>query len=492
MRPLSTLFARLSLAFLAIILLTGGGFYAVDRFSTRMYYEELTQRLNGAIAMYVTGERQLIEKGIVNQAALELLGQQAMIINPTVEVYLLDPAGRIIAHAMPPESLRTDRVELAPVLALIAGGVKMPLHGTDPRNLARNKVFSAAEVRDQGKLQGYLYAILGGQKYDELASSIRGSYWQKVSLGAMLAIVLAAFLTGLLVFNLLTRRLTRLTRDVRRFTASGFDPDASIRSDVSQDEIGQLSEAFRRMANKICEQFEDLQETDRLRRELVSNVSHDLRTPLASMLGYVDTLLLKNGSLSTEERLYYLAITRKHTQRLEKLVGDLFELSKLDAACAQPTLERFSLAELLHDVSQEYALDAQRAGIRLRIEAPQQAAMVRADIGLMQRVLENLLRNALKFTPPGGEVTIRLQTRSGAVSVAVADTGCGIPNDELDRIFDRFYRSEQASSAGETSTGLGLAIVKRILDLHGSRITVASKPNEGTRFEFELPAAEAA
>ena len=118
--------------------------------------------------------------------------------------------------------------------------------------------------------------------------------------------------------------------------------------------------------------------------------------------------------------------------------------------------------------------------------------MVEADIGLMQRVLENLLRNALKFTPNGGEVTINLNPRPGAVCVAVRDTGCGIPDEDLDRIFDRFYQSDQNVSDPTTSTGLGLAIVKRILDLHGSRITVNSKINQGSSFEFDLPTAIAA
>jgi len=489
---MKTLFARLSVAFLAIILLSGGGFFLVDQYTTQRYYEELTQRLNGSIAMYVTGERTLIEQGEVNRESLELLAQQAMVINPTVEVYLLDTEGRIVGHTMPPESIQTDRVDLAPVRQLIEGGVDMPFHGTDPRNLERDKVFSASPVMDQGEVQGYLYAILGGQKYDELASSIRGSYVQQVSLGAMTAILLAAILIGLLVFNLLTRRLTRLTGTVQQFTASGFDPEVKIKADHSKDEIGQLSAAFRRMADKIRQQFEELKETDRLRRELVSNVSHDLRTPLASMHGYVDTLLLKNDTLSSEERRHYLEIARKHTQRLGQLIGDLFELSKLDAGSEGPHLETFSLAELLHDVSQEFTLEAERKHINLIVSAPQQATMVNADIGLMQRVLENLLRNALKFTPEGGDVTIKLEPRPGAVSVAVSDTGCGIPDKDIERIFDRFYQSEQSPGNEDSSTGLGLAIVKRILELHGSRITVSSKLDQGTRFEFDLPAAAAA
>ncbi|MEJ8568091.1 sensor histidine kinase [Elongatibacter sediminis] len=489
---MKTLFARLSVAFLALIVLAGGGFYLVDRYSTQTYYEELTQRLNSSIAMYVAGESQLIEDGVVNTGALEQLARQAMIVNPTVEVYLLDTEGRILGHTLPPESIQTERIDPEPVRRLIAGEVDMPFRGTDPRNLNRNKVFSAAEVVDSGAVQGYLYAILGGQKYDELASSIRGSYVQKISLGAIVAIVIAAFLAGLLVFSLLTRRLTRLTRDVRRFTASDFDPDTVIQTDDTDDEIGQLGSAFRRMADKIGEQFEDLKQTDRLRRELIGNVSHDLRTPLASMLGYVDTLLLKNEGLDAGERRRYLEITRKHTRHLDRLIGELFELSKLDAAAVRPSLERFSLAELLHDVSQEFELDAESRGITLTVDTGEQPAMVKADIGLMQRVLENLLRNALKFTPAGGEVRIHLAPRSGAVRVAVTDTGCGIPTEDLEHIFDRYFHARREGEHGDSSAGLGLAIVKRILDLHGSRITVTSALNQGTRFEFDLPTAAAA
>ena len=495
---MKTLFARLSAALLLVVALIGGGFFLIEQFSTRLYYEEITQRLNASIAMYVTGEMQLIENGEVNGEALTLLAQRAMIINPTVEVYLLDTQGQILAHALPPESIQTQQVALGPVNALIDGETEMPLRGTDPRNIDRQKIFSAFPVMHNEVLQGYLYAILGGQKYDELADSVRGSYVQKLSLGALVAIVLAAFLVGLLVFGLLTRRLRRLTGDVQRFTDSGFDPAMTESLGVgvspagSQDEIGQLREAFSGMANKIREQFEGLEETDRLRRELVSNVSHDLRTPLASIHGYVDTLLLKNDSLSEEERLAYLEITRKHTLRLGRLIGDLFELSKLDSTSIKPSLESFSLAELLQDVTQEFALEAEKKGIDIEVNAAAKASMVHADIGLMQRVLENLLRNAVRYTPEGGTISITLDKKPDCIAVAVADTGCGIAEHELGRIFDRFYRSEQGEEERSNSAGLGLAIVKRILDLHGSLITVSSTLNQGTRFEFDIPAQAAA
>ena len=499
---MKTLFAKLSLALLGIVVLTGSAFFLLERYSTQNYYEEITQRLNAPIAMYVTGERQLMENGVVNDDALSLLAQQAMVINPTVEIYLLDKQGKILGHAMPPDSIQTEQVNLGPVQTLIDGNAQMPLRGTDPRNPNREKVFSAHPVMHNGQLQGYLYAVLGGQKYDELADSIRGSYVQQVSLGALLAIVIAAFLVGLLVFGMMTRRLSRLTTAVRRFTDAGFDlavleaGDAAVLDEpdkpASGDEINQLRQAFGRMANKIREQFEILKETDRLRRELVTNVSHDLRTPLASMHGYVETLLIKNEALTAEERLHYLEITRKHTKRLGQLIGDLFDLSRLESHGIHPDLEYFSLAELLQDITQEFELEAQQKDITIEVQGGPDNSMVYADIGLMQRVLENLIRNALKFTPRGGEISINLDRKPGCVGVAVADTGCGIAESDLERVFDRFYRTDQGEESGSGSTGLGLAIVRKILDLHGSRITVSSVLNEGTCFEFDLPTRRAA
>ena len=477
---MNSLYTRLALALLLIMVAVGAGFYAVAEWSNRQYHEELTQRLNASIAMYVTGETTLIENGAVNREALARLAERAMVINPSVEVYLLNRQGEILGHGLPPESIRVRRVELAPVRRLVEGKAEMPLYGTDPRNPERDKVFSASPVIHDDRLEGYLYVVLGGRQYDELAGTIRGSYARKISLGAIASLVVGGSLAGLLVFSLLTRRLSQLTREVWGFAEAGFDtsrdmparPAREIDADDG-DEIGRLYVAFEAMARKIHEQFTAIEETDRLRRELISNVSHDLRTPLATMHGYVDTLLLKNTELNAAERERYLQITRKHTQRLGALIGDLFELSKLESGSMPLSLEAFSLAELLHDVVQDFALEARRRNIELNVTGEEGAALVYADIALVQRVLANLIHNALDYTPAGGCITLGISTLAEGVAVAVSDTGCGIPEDQIDNIFERFYCSQNGQADREESTGLGLAIVKRILDLHGSRIVVS-------------------
>jgi signal transduction histidine kinase len=485
---MNTLFARLSVALLVVIGLMGSAFFVVDRISTTLYYEELTQRLNAPIAMYVTGEHTLIEDGTPDLESLGELAHQAMVINPTAEIYLLDVSGNILGHALPEDAVLLDRVDLRPIRQLIAGDARMPLRGDDPRNSSSRKVFSAAEVVSNGERQGYLYVVLGGKIYESLANDIDGSYINQITVFAIVTIVITTAAIGLLVFGLLTRRLKKLSKEMQRVSDSGFDVAPELDSRESHgDEIDQLSQSFVEMSERIRDQLRQLKENDHLRRELVSNISHDLRTPLSAMQGFLETLIIKGEALPKEQRDRYLKNARHHTLRLNELIEDLFELSKLDSATATPNLEAFSVPELLQDVSHEFKLEAEANAIKLAIELDAQNAFTIGDIGLIQRALENLVRNAIRFTPPGGEITLSVSRRPDAVAVAVSDTGCGIPDEDLPRIFDRFYRSENGDEAQSESSGLGLAIVKRILDLHNSRITVVSKLDTGTRFEFELP-----
>lgn len=484
---MNTLFAKLSTALLIIVALMGTAFFIVERINTRAYYEELTQSLNAPIAMYVTGQRQLIKNGNPDLASLRELAAHAMVINPTAEIYLLDTAGLILGHGLPEETVLRSQVDLAPIKALIDGSARMPVRGDDPRTGSSRKVFSAAEVVVNDRTEGYLYVVLGGQTYEALASDIGNSYVGKVSGVIALVIVAATATIGLLVFGLLTRRLKKLSQDMQRVGEANFEVTTPLGEwRQNGDEIDALARAFADMSMQIKTQIEQLQENDRLRRELVSNISHDLRTPLSAMQGYLDTLLINGDSLPEEERRRYLKVACRHTARLATLIGDLFELSKLEASVA-PDLEAFSLAELVQDIAHEFQLESESKNIKLAIDLDAGSAMTIGDIGLIQRVLENLVRNAIRFTPSGGEVTISIAERPKTVSVSVSDTGPGIPDKEIPRIFDRFYRSAGGEVDRADSSGLGLAIVKRILDLHDSRITVVSKLDAGTRFEFELP-----
>ena len=480
---------RLSLALMGLFLIMGIVLALVPRHASVQYNLEMTQRLNGSIAMYVAEADQLIENGVHNEAAIKRLAERAMVINPTVEVYLLDTEGRILSHNLPADTALVTRVPLDAIERFMAPDSPRPLLSMDPRNGASDKAFSAAPVTFQGRPEGYVYAILGGQAYEALARDLSRSYAMSLAVAAIAAVMLVFYGIGVLVFNQLTRPLTRLTREVRAFQQEMTGERAPALA--PGEDVRVLRSAFETMRKTIEEQVKQIQAADQNRRDLITNVSHDLRTPLAAIQGYIETLNMKADALSDGQRQAYLETANLHCQRLNTLINDLFELSKLDSAALMPDIETFSLAELMQDVGMEFAMLAERKNIALRIEVDSPHAEVRADIALMQRVFENLIGNALKHTPENGTVWLRLVPEGNQYQVMVEDTGRGISQQELPYIFDRLYRADNSSNYNRNSSGLGLAIVKRILDVHEIRIKVASQLEQGTQFSFLMPVASA-
>jgi two-component system, OmpR family, sensor kinase len=487
---LRTLYGKLAAVLLGLLCLIGILYILLTLFTTRMYVQEVSQKLNLTLAAHLASEKILMKQGQINQEALEEVFHMLMVINPSIEIYLLDPNGSILAFSAPPGKVERKQVSLHPLKKFLQGGAALPILGDDPRGLNRKKVFSAAPISVDDQLEGYLYVILGGEEYDSVVQMLQGSYILRLSSWVAVGSLLVALMAGLIVFNLLTRRLRGLTTVMEAVQRSNFaEPLNSLDryNARSEDEIDRLGTTFNQMADRINQQMKKLKQNDTLRRELVANVSHDLRTPLASLQGYLETLLLKEGKLTPQEQRNYLEIATKHSERLGKLVSELFEVAKLDSHEIQPQIEPFSLGELAQDVLQKFQLSAERRRIRIQTNFRADLPFVLADIGLIERVLENLVENACRYTPEGGTITVALNRGDSKVTVQVSDTGCGIPSEEIPNIFDRFYRVKNDRPEGSSGAGLGLAISKRILELHRSSIEAHSTPNVGTTFTFDLP-----
>jgi predicted ATPase/signal transduction histidine kinase len=224
-----------------------------------------------------------------------------------------------------------------------------------------------------------------------------------------------------------------------------------------------------------------------LRRELIANVSHDLRSPLASLRAYLETLLLKEEAVSVAERRHYLEIALSQAEHLQALISELFELARLDFQGYRIEAEPVQLGELASDVMQKLKLAALGRKVMLSASVEPELGLVRADIALIERTLTNLLENALAHTPAGGHIVLSVHARDRRVVVRVTDSGSGIAADDLPHIFERFYRADKARSLDGKGSGLGLAIVKRILELHDSEIRVESELGRGATFWFDLP-----
>lgn len=479
----TTLCARLALAFVALFFVLGMVFLLLANWSNNRYYQEVTQNMNKSLAMYIAQRAPMITGGHVNEQAMTELATLVMTVNPIVEVYLLDPQGKILSHTLPKQTIVREQISIAPIIQWLNASEPYPIVGEDPRSIERGRVFSVSPVMDGEHLAGYLYVILGGQAYQSLSESLRSSYIVKQSLVGLAALTLFAIFSATLIFAVLTGPLRRLAQQMNAFQQQELK--ATTIENIKGDEIAYLDATFAAMRERIQDQLHKLQETDSLRRELISNVSHDLRTPLSSMQGYLEMLM--RPAITADERNNYMQIAFKHCRRLTQLVKELFELSKLDAGRITPEREDFSLAELLQDVVQKYSLNAEQKNIQLSTPASSQLYMVNADIALIERVLENLIDNALRYTPNGGQVQLSLKQQQDKVEVGVRDSGIGLAEEDIPHIFERYYSAQKPTEYHQQSTGLGLAIVKRILELHDSLIRVESKPDHGTGFFFPLP-----
>ena len=490
-----TLFTKLALSLTILLLGIGLLYSVVSTYLTRHYQQEFLQNLNRDLASNLVTERELVDHGIINQDALKETFTHYMMVNPSIEIYLLDPDGNILSFSAEPGKVKRKKIDMTPVMDFTEGKA-FPLLGDDPRSFERNKIFSVAPISTSDGSMRYLYVVLRGEEYERIERLFEESFLLQLSGAAVFVSLLIGFIVGLLLFMVLTRRLRNLTKLMRNFSESHFaqhdlypcDGQCIGNSDnnASGDEIDILGYHYNSMAERICEQLNDLKKQDKLRRELVANVSHDLRTPLAALQGYIETLKLKSEEFDAATRTEYLEIALKHSRRLTRLVEELFELAKLDAKETQLHCEMFAPAELVQDIIQKFKLSADKKHIKLAMKTQETLPFVNADIGLVERALENLIGNALRHTPTAGEICVKLKAKDTEVEIEVQDSGSGIPDSELQNIFDRFYRVDNMERSSH-HVGLGLSIAQHIITMHNSKIHVISEPGKGSRFIFGLP-----
>lgn len=481
---MKSLYWRISLSFFVLLLIVGFSYIFITATTAQRYFQETTQRLNASVADYLIKEVNPFQEGKVNEEALGIIMHSMMAVNPGIEVYLLDPSGEIISFVVLDQKVKLKRVSLEPVQKFIAERGENFILGDDPRNPGQESVFSATSVYDGSQLLGYVYITLVSEKFETIASSLLGSFWMQLTFNSIVITLIVAFLIGLVLIGWLTRHLREIVRTVEKFKDGDFQ--ARVPKSKSNSELALLGNTFNHMADTILNNIDELKKVDSLRRELIANVSHDLRNPLAIINGYIETLQIKGDSLSKEEKDKYLKIISDSTDRLTKLVSDLFDLSKLESGQMQVKLERLKIQELLFDSALKYELLAQTKGIQIKSQICQNLPAVNADLSLIDRVIQNLLDNAVKYTPQAGQILIdACEVAHGGVCIKIRNSGNGIPQAELKSLFDRYYMIDK-DQQGVQGSGLGLAIVKHILEIHGSEIKINSDSKSYTEFEFDL------
>jgi signal transduction histidine kinase len=288
---------------------------------------------------------------------------------------------------------------------------------------------------------------------------------------------------GFLLANNMTRSLQRLQMGAGQLAAGNF----SARVELNEiDELSSVADAFNMMADELQHSFIRQKELEKARRDLIAAVSHDLRTPLTSIRAMIEALA--DGVVTDEATIQrYYANIGAQIASLSSLINDLFELSQLETGEAQLHLEPFNLNDLLSDVVESMQPQAQAKEVSLKGIFYEDLPMVRAEMVKIQRVLYNLVQNALRHTPASGSISLATTVVPEGIQVDVADTGEGIAPEDLPHIFEQFFRGEKSRSRETGGAGLGLAIAKRIIEAHHGRIWVDSQVGQGTRFSFVLP-----
>ncbi|WP_252501578.1 HAMP domain-containing sensor histidine kinase [Sporosarcina sp. Marseille-Q4943] len=291
--------------------------------------------------------------------------------------------------------------------------------------------------------------------------------------GMVVVMAIVSLLSMLIVAKKLIEPITKLTAAAKRVGEERFTGTLDINR---RDEIGQLAQSFQRMTEKLSE-------NDRMRKEFINDVSHDFQSPLLNIKGYAN--LLMDSELPEQERRNYAKVIQSETERLSSLTKQLLLLTSLDQLESPLKPINFRLDEQLKEVirKQRWLLEEKQMSLVMELDE----VAITGDPSFLEKVWENLLSNALKYTESGGEIDIRLSGGFDDVEVAVRDNGAGIATEHLNRLFDRFYRVDHSRTHEVEGTGLGLSIVDQVVKLHGGRVEIASVEGEGTTFTVILP-----
>jgi signal transduction histidine kinase len=362
------------------------------------------------------------------------------------------------------------------------GPLEPGLRGRGPRG-GRGRIVvargAATPIVLGGTVAGDVIVLPGGPPMSRIARELGPT--MAVLGGGVLAVGVA--LIAFVVFGPVRRRL----RAVQEATEQLGKGDLGVRAPEHEgDEVAALARSFNRMAEELRIRAEKLQVSDRVRRQLLADVSHELNTPLTAMRGYIETLSMPELALDPPTRQRYVNIVMEETQRLERIIGDLLDLARLEGGGTAIRQSRVEVAALFQRVAARHERDLQARRIQLVQRVEPDAGTLVGDPDRLEQAIQNLAANALRHTPEGGTMTLSAERAGGEITLTVRDSGPGIEPDQLAHIFDRFYKGD-ASRKSAGGSGLGLSIVKAIVERHAGSIT--ARNDEGAVFEIRLPGA---
>ena len=304
----------------------------------------------------------------------------------------------------------------------------------------------------------------------------------RLAVPGTIVLALATAIAALVIFRPARQRLRELETAAERLGDGELTARAPVRGG---DEIARVSAAFNRMADELAAREDSLRAADRVRRQMLADVSHELKTPLTAMRGYVESLRIDGDALEREKRDRYFTILERETLRLDRIVKDLLELGHFEDQAMHFEHRVFAIDRVFDRVAARHEVDVAARAIAFAVSVGEGADHMVGDPYRIEQALENLVANALRHTPDGGSIELSSSVALGTIQLSLVDSGEGIPPEHLPHIFDRFYKAD-SSRSGSSGSGLGLSIAKAIVDRNGGRISVNSRPGR-TQFILTFP-----
>lgn len=485
-----SLYQRLSLSLLGIFVAIIFVFYFWSQQIEKNTRYESEQQLHLSLAANLARDNPLLQQGVYDHKALKNLFHTLMILGPAFEFYYVDPQGYLLTHSIDNSLIKRKRIDLTPLIQLTSNQVSLPVYGDDPQHLTRQKVFTAAPVFKDAILQGYLYVILAGERYESTYNKQHNIKKYELTAIFVGVAILFLFIVMMGLFRYFTAPLRYLIADIHHLKAVKFDKSkVELHSWMknSHNEVHQLGTVFHEMVEQINKQLIQLNKTDIYRRELLADISHDLRTPLASLQGYLETVAIKGDAINVKDKSKFINTALKNAKQLKMLIDQVFELAHLERGQVSLNVECINISELLYDVVAKFLQKAEHLNIQIRVTPEFSSVRIFTDISKLERIVSNLIDNALRHTPKGGEIVLNVsEINADECYLSIKDNGTGIHADEVDYIFDARYQASNAIQSDSKHAGLGLAITKKLLELLTGNIKAESYLGEGTIFTLHL------
>ena len=477
----NNIFTRISILVFVLIATLSILFILITYTSATYFFNESTQLLNKDVAAHIARFTSPFEGNTVNKRKADSIFYNAMVISPSIEVYFLDTVGKIIYYEAPDSSIKLWQIPLDNIHRLIASKGEAFIKSPDPKIPYENKIFSAAEVVSNGRKLGYIYVILGSKEYNTTKDLLISSHITMLALQTFLIIVLISILISWYYIRRLKRKYNSIIEVLQQFQSGNL----AARFTGKYHEFAPITNSFNTMAELLAYNINQSKIAAEERKNFIANISHDLRTPLSIASGYTETLLTPaNEHTDAQQQRAYIQLVHTKLKQVEEMVMQLFELSKLDAVNFTPKKEPFIFSEILQEVVMGFQITAKKKNIQLECINCHELLWVNADVKMIERVIQNLVENAVKNTPEGGRISIELQRCDHELNIVFENTGKPLPQELVQWI--NIENGNNTHTRPPGNIGLGLAIVKRILELHYCRLTVKTPTGLSNHFSFSM------